>query len=137
VENSPPRSIKTMLLVDDNDDVRVLAKWYFDSLGYIVDTARSAEEALSRFDPRTHDLVLTDNSMLKMTGAEMSHVVKMRSPSTLVIMFTANPPVDRSCIDAMIQKPAGLLDVKEAMDQLFAKQQSSVLASSQPPKAAK
>ncbi len=109
-----------MLLVDDNDDLRVLAKWFFDSLGFIVDTARSAEEALSRFDPKTHDLVLTDNSMVKMSGAELSHVVKMRSPATWVVMFTANPPQNRSSIDALIQKPASLLDVKDAMDRLLA-----------------
>jgi CheY-like chemotaxis protein len=116
--------VKTMLLVDDNDDVRVLAKWFFDSLGYIVDTARSAEEALARFDPKTHDLILTDNSMPKMSGAELSHVIKMRSPSTRVVMFTANPPQDRSCIDALVQKPAGLLDVKDAMDKLLAKEKT-------------
>ena len=113
-----------MLLVDDNDDVRVLAKWFFDSMGYIVDTARSAQEALARFDPKAHDLILTDNSMPTMSGAELAHVVKMRSPSTLVVMFTANPPEDRSCIDALIQKPAGLLDVKDAMDKLLAKEKS-------------
>ena len=121
MKNPPPYHVRTMLLVDDNDDVRVLAKWFFDSMGYIVDTARSAEEALSRFDPKAYDVILTDNTMLKISGEELSHIVKMRSPSTLVVMFTANPPEDRSCIDALIQKPAGLLDVKEAMDKLLAK----------------
>jgi len=123
VENVP-HHLKTILLVDDNDDLRVLAKWFFDSLGYIVDTAPSAEVALSRFDPKTHDLILTDNSMVKMSGAELSHVIKMRSPSTLVVMFTANPPQDRSCIDALIQKPASLLDVKNAMDKLLANEKA-------------
>ena len=118
----PP--VKTILLVDDNDDVRVLTKWFFDNVGFVVDSARSAEEALSRFDPRTHDLILTDNSMSGMTGAELAHVIKMRSPSTLIVMFTGNPPTDHSCIDALIPKPASLLDVKEAMDRLLATRQT-------------
>jgi CheY-like chemotaxis protein len=114
-----PQPIKTILLVDDNDDIRVLAKWFFDNIGYVVETARSAEEALSRFNPNVHDFVLTDNSMPGMTGAELSHVIKMRSSSTPVVMYTANPPPDRSCVDVLIQKPAGLLDVKDAIDRFM------------------
>src|SRR5580692_1039458 len=119
VERSSTPRIRTILLVDDNDDIRVLTKWFFDNVGYVVDTARSAEEALSRFDPKTHDLILTDNSMAGMSGAELAHVIKMRSPSTLIVMFTGNPPQDDSCIDTLIPKPASLLDVKEAMDKLL------------------
>lgn len=119
MEKTATPRIRTILLVDDNDDIRVLTKWFFDNVGYVVDTARSAEEALSRFDPKTHDLILTDNSMTGMSGAELAHVVKMRSPSTLIVMFTGNPPSDESCIDTLIPKPASLLDVKEAMDKLL------------------
>ena len=109
--------------MDDNDDGRVLMKWFLDNFGYVVDSARSAQEALSRFDPKTHDLILTDNSMPGMSGAELAHVVKMRSPSTLIIMFTGNPPEDCSSIDKVIQKPASLLDVKDAIDSLFKKKE--------------
>lgn len=119
VERKATPRIKTILLVDDNDDIRVLTKWFFDNVGYVVDTARSAEEALSRFDPKTHDLILTDNSMSGMSGAELAHVIKMRSASTLIVMFTGNPPEDKSCIDSLIPKPASLLDVKEAVDRLL------------------
>lgn len=119
MERKTSPRIRTILLVDDNDDIRVLTKWFFDNVGYVVDTARSAEEALSRFDPKTHDLILTDNSMSGMSGAELAHVIKMRSPSTLIVMFTGNPPHDKACIDSLIPKPASLLDVKEAMDKLL------------------
>jgi len=33
-----------------------------------------------------------------------------------VIMYTGNPPQDRSCVDLVIPKPAHLLVVKEALD---------------------
>jgi len=51
----------------------------------------------------------------------LAHVIKMRSPSTLIVMFTGNPPQNSSCIDTLIPKPASLLDVKEAMDKLLGK----------------
>jgi CheY-like chemotaxis protein len=115
----PAARVITVLLVDDNDDTRILTKWFLDNFGFVVDSARSAQEALARFDPKTHDVILTDNSMPGMTGQELAHVAKLRSPSTGVVMFTGNPPIDQSCIDRVIAKPASLLDVKEAIDSLM------------------
>ena len=77
----PPAPVKTVLLVDDADEIRVTTKWFLAHFGYLVDSARNAEEALALFDPAIHDLVVTDNGMPGMTGAEMALVIKMRSPS--------------------------------------------------------
>jgi CheY-like chemotaxis protein len=112
-------NIKTVLVVDDNDESRVLMKLFLNTVGYTADSARSAEEALSRFNSKTHDLVLTDNSMPGMTGLEMAHIIKLRSPGTPVIMYTGNPPKDRSCVDFVIPKPAHLLEIKEVIDKWF------------------
>jgi CheY-like chemotaxis protein len=71
------------------------------------------------FDPKLHDLVLTDNSMPGMSGAEMAHVIKLRSPSTPVLMYTGRPPEDQSCLDLVIQRPTHLLKLKEAVDRLL------------------
>ena len=115
-EQNRPR---TVLLVDDKHDSRITLKWFLDTFGYVVQTARSANEALTVFDSSLHDLVLTDNSMPGMTGAEMAHIIKMRSPHTPVLMYTGEPPADRSCLDIIIQKPAPLMELKNALDQLF------------------
>ena len=116
--SSPP--LKTVLLVDDEHDVRVVTRWFLASFGYVVESVRSAEEALALFNPRIHDLVITDNSMPGMTGAEMAQVIKRRSPSTPVMMHTGNPPEDRSALDAVIQRPVHLLTVKEMAERLLA-----------------
>jgi CheY-like chemotaxis protein len=112
-------SVKTILLVDDQDDCRLTTKWFLANFGYAVDSARGAEEALALFDPRVHDLIVTDNSMPGMTGAEMAHIIKMRSPGTPVLMYTALPPEERSCLDAVVQRPTHLLALKEAVDRLL------------------
>lgn len=116
--------MKTVLLVDDNDDTRILTKWFLDSFGYAVDSARNAEEALFRFNPKKHGLILTDNSMPGTTGAELAKRIKERFPSTPVVMYTGNPPQDCSGIDMVILKPTNLLDVKEAIDKLLAVKKS-------------
>ena len=119
-ENLISASPRTILLVDDNDDLRVTTKWFLSNFGFAVESARSAEEALALFDPKTHDMIITDNSMPGMTGVEMAHIIKLRSPSTPVLMCTGRPPEDRSCLDLVIQKPAHMLALKEAVDRLLA-----------------
>jgi two-component system cell cycle sensor histidine kinase/response regulator CckA len=120
VEKTLASRTKTILLVDDQDECRVPTKWFLNNFGFEVDTARNAEEALVLFDPHIHDLVITDYSMPGITGAEMAHIIKLRSPSTLVMMYTGNAPVDRSCLDLVLEKPNHLLVLKETVDGLFA-----------------
>ena len=123
-ENLISASPRTILLVDDNDDLRVTTKWFLSNFGFAVESARSAEEALAMFDPKTHDMIVTDNSMPGMTGVEMAHIIKLRSPSTPVLMCTGRPPEDRSCLDLVIQKPAHMLALKEGVDRLLAQKPS-------------
>ncbi len=112
--------MKTVLLVDDVDDCRVATKWFLTNFGFAVDSVRSAEEALALFDPKIHDVVVTDNSMPGMTGAEMAHIIKLRSPITPVLMCTGKPPGDRACLDLVLERPIHLLTLKEGVDRLLA-----------------
>jgi CheY-like chemotaxis protein len=116
----PAVSHTTVLLVDDIDDSRLTTKWFLASFGYSVDSVRSAEEALALFDSKIHDIVVTDNSMPTMSGAEMAHIIKLRSASTPVLMYTGVAPENLSCLDKVILKPAHLLELKEAIDLLLA-----------------
>ena len=119
--NAPaPTRAKKVLLVDDADGSRIIAKWFLGYFGYAVDSARCAEDALAVFDPKIHDAVITDNSMPGMSGVELARVIKLRSPSTPVIMHTGSLPEDRSCLDMVLQKPSHLLEIKDALDKLLA-----------------
>ena len=121
VPKKPAVPHTTVLLVDDIDDSRLMTKWFLANFGYSVDSARSAEEGLALFDSKIHDIVVTDNSMPAMSGAEMAHVIKLRSASTPVLMYTGEAPKDLSCVDKLIDKPAHLLELKEAIDVLLAR----------------
>ena len=120
VDNTPLGPMKTILLVDDEDESRIRTKWFLTNFGYVVDSAPSAPEALALFDPKIHDVVITDNSMPGMSGVEMAHVIKLRSPSTPVLMYTGMAPDDLSCVDLVIQSPAHMLALKEGVDKLLA-----------------
>jgi DNA-binding NtrC family response regulator len=127
VETTSASRTKTILLVDYNDTCRITTKWFLMNFGYAVDSVPNAEEALALFDPEIHDLVITDNSILGMTGAEMAQVIKMRSPSTPVMMYSGSTPEDRSCLDLVIERPAHILAVKEAVERILAEPQSAAL----------
>lgn len=114
----PP--VRTVLLVDDDHASRITTKWFLGSFGFVVESAGSAEEALSLFDPKVHDLIVTDNSMTGMSGAEMAHVIKMRSSATPVLMCSGRLPEDRSCLDIVLAKPVSLIALKEAVERLAA-----------------
>jgi len=115
-----PSRFRTILLVEDENVCRLTTRWFLANFGYTVVPARSAEEALALFVPEIHDLVLTDNEMAALSGAEMAHIIKLRSPTTPVIMYSGRPPADRSCLDVVIRKPAHLLKLKEAVDEAIA-----------------
>jgi DNA-binding NtrC family response regulator len=118
-EDKAPAQVKTILLVDDRDDCRITTKWFLNIFGYAVDSARNAEEALAVFNPAAHDMVITDNSMPGMSGAEMAHIIKLRSSVTPVVMYTGNPPADVSCLDAVLRRPTHLMALKETIDRLL------------------
>jgi len=121
VESHSDTLNRSILLVDDNADTRLLTKMFLNNFGYEVDSAESAGEALARFNPTQHVLVLTDNSMPGMTGGEMAQVIKQRSPVTPIVMCSGNPPQDTSSIDIVIRKPTYLLAIKDAIDRLVVK----------------
>lgn len=113
--------LRTILLVDDDHGTRILTKWFLNNFGFMVDCTRTAEEALLRFDPRIHDVVITDNAMPGMNGTELAHIIKLRSPATPVLMFSGNPPGDQSCFDFVLQRPAHLMLLKVGIDQVLAR----------------
>jgi len=121
VKDKDDSQLRTILLVDDEPGTRILTKWFLNNFGFTVDPARTAEEALARFDPRVHDLVITDNSMPGMSGVELAHIIKMRSPATPVVMFSGNPPQDHNCLDLVLQRPTHLMLLKEGLDQILAR----------------
>jgi FixJ family two-component response regulator len=116
----PPSSrIQAILLVDGSRATRLITKWFLGCVGCVVHAFAEAEEALAQFDPKIHALVITDNSMPRMTGAELAHIIKLRSPATPVLMYTGALPADRSCLDGFLQKTTPLPVLKDAVDKLL------------------
>jgi len=77
-----------ILVVDDEDDIRLGLKRLASSLGARVETAADGLQALESMEKIPADVVLTDLMMPRMAGAELLVEIKKRSPQTAVVILT-------------------------------------------------
>ncbi|MSR74497.1 MAG: response regulator [Planctomycetes bacterium] len=89
-------SISTILVVDDEPSVRESLAAYFEINGYSVLLAADATAAAELLESNVVDLVFTDISMAGMTGLELLHWIKARSPETEVFMITGSLELDHA-----------------------------------------
>jgi len=83
-----------ILLVEDEENQRRQLQKAAQRRGWICDTASGKEEAKKIFSPTHHQGVITDRDMPDKEGDELVRYIKEQSPTTPVIMYTANPPTD-------------------------------------------
>jgi len=79
-----------VLIVDDEEGILDALKMHLEMDGYLVDTASSAVDAVTKVEnAKSIHILLTDINMPKMDGIELLEKVKAISPTTIVIMITA------------------------------------------------
>jgi PAS domain S-box-containing protein len=79
----------TVLLVDDEELVRMSTADMLTDLGYRIIEAASAEEALGLIERgRTFDLLVTDHLMPGMNGTDLAQIVRARRPGTPTLLVS-------------------------------------------------
>jgi len=86
--------MKTVLIVDDEQDIREALKGVFRDEGFEVKTAGSAEEALKRLDSAPPDLVLLDIWLPGIDGIAALKEIKARHPNLPVIMISGHANIE-------------------------------------------
>ena len=61
----------SILLVDDDDNLRIVTAELLRAGGYTVDTANDGKTGLVLYKSKMHDLVITDLVMFGMSGLEL------------------------------------------------------------------
>ncbi len=101
----------TVLVVEDDPDVRLLITTYLAGAGHTVVSAADGVGGLERFEHGRFDLVVTDLAMPNMPGDRFASSLKRVAPDTPILMLTGfgdmmdtvrdEPPP----VDAVLTKP--------------------------------
>ena len=86
---APKGEGQLILVVEDDDQVRLLVNFLLEELGYAVVTARDANDALSHVSALSHiDLLVTDVGLPGMNGRQLAELFRQDHPSVPVLFMT-------------------------------------------------
>jgi CheY-like chemotaxis protein len=113
------RGVESILLVDDEQALLDVMRQMLERLGYTVVPKSSSVAALEEFraQPDAFDLVITDQTMPKMTGLELSKQLMAIRPDLPVILCTGfsdclTPEKRKAAgIRALVMKPMNMNDI--------------------------
>ncbi len=124
------QKLMKMLLVEDDESNQIALKFLLEKLGYVVDTASSAEMAIELLNfqhfnsKQDYDLVLTDHDMSNLTGIDVIEKSKKISDKTICWLMSGRVTdlMRQMAIDAgavkVFQKPVTFDELKEAFAEL-------------------
>jgi CheY-like chemotaxis protein len=109
----PDAPARRVLLVEDEDTVRELARRMLEETGFAVTAAKDGDEALRRVaeQPKPFDILVTDLVMPGMSGQALAARLRAQSPTTRVLFisgYTEDTVVRKTIAEsgvAFLQKP--------------------------------
>ena len=125
-------AVPCVLVVDDNESMRVALGKSITRRGWRVALAGNGREAMDRLREGDVNLVVADLKLPGMDGIELLKSIKVAAPRTEVVMITAYGSVERA-VESMklgavdfVVKPFQRAVLMEALDRAWAKQCGAV-----------
>jgi signal transduction histidine kinase/ActR/RegA family two-component response regulator len=131
---SLPTRNATILVADDDHDVRDLTAACLESLGYSVLLADSGRSAIETVDSNTLiDLLMIDIAMPEMNGVEAGSTISARRPELPIIYMTGY--VDSSALDGqgqrrLLKKPFTVAELELRVDEALSANDDGARAAS-------
>ena len=119
---------KSILLVDDEENVLASISWFLKQNHFEITTAGGGEEAIAHLRKRRFDLVITDLIMARTDGIAVLKAAKSLSPETGVIILTGHGDVGSAVrtlqlgADDYMQKPCDIDELISKAKRSFEKQ---------------
>ncbi|MCR4290746.1 MAG: response regulator [Candidatus Scalindua sp.] len=116
--------MKTILIVEDDKNQRLLYEQELKRVGYEVVTASDGKEALEKIQEQLPDVVVMDINMPKMDGIEAMGRILSKNKAVPVIINTAYSNYKDSFMswmaDAYVVKSSDLSELKDKIKEVLA-----------------
>jgi putative two-component system response regulator len=119
--------VTRILIVDDEETIRLALRKFLRSRGYEVEIAGSGDHAIDILDKESFALMLCDVRMPGMTGVQVVPLAIRKDPDLAIIMLTAvndaataTEVLSYGASDYLI-KPVELADLQQAVDRALTK----------------
>lgn len=108
------KSVKKLLIVDDDADMRLSLKLALEMAGYVAEIAANGREALAILRQRPADVVITDIFMPDTDGFEIIDAVRRAFPQTKIVVISGGAKLAKReylldaalmDVDAILPKP--------------------------------
>lgn len=115
--------LKTVLIAEDHNDIRLMTKFMVESFGYSVIEARDGYEALEEAREQQPDLILMDVAMPLMNGITSASLIRnsVECGQVPIVAVTAYgkeylDKAEEFGFDQVVQKPVVLEQMKAILD---------------------
>jgi DNA-binding NtrC family response regulator len=114
-----------ILVVDDEDALRMVLSSELSSSGYDVTTASDGDEAITVIQNKKFDLILLDIKMPKVDGFEVLKFAKKNFPQVKVIMLTGFADLKNAIeskkhgAEDFVSKPYDLVDLLTTIERVL------------------
>ncbi len=115
---------KKIMVVDDNEHIRLLLKSLLESNGYEVILAEDGLEGMEKLRNETMDLILLDIRLPYVSGIGLIKIAKEHKPGIPIICMTgygASPETiaQEECVEMVFSKPFSNQELLEAIRKLL------------------
>jgi two-component system, NarL family, response regulator LiaR len=122
--------LPTILIIDDDDDIRLTLVDYLTYCGHKVWEASDGDQALALAQTETAEIVLLDVVMPSLSGMELIPQLQMLLPGAAIILLTAYGSIPQA-VEAMrlgvfnyLEKPLHLQQVQAVIEQAWKAKQA-------------
>lgn len=110
--------VQTVLVCDDDEDIRVLVEAVLQEQGFAVRGATTVREAIGVIDRGGIDVVVTDIALPDGSGIEICHAARAAEAHVVAMTATVGPELAEQlepCRAVMLSKPFSLSQLLTAL----------------------
>ena len=126
-EHEPRPGTAHVLVVDDEEDLARMLKREIESFGLRVTAHTSSIDALETFQaqPHTFDLLITDNTMPRMSGLALAREIHRQRPDLPILLISGiaqlSDPAELRAqgVTRLLPKPHSLRELERVIEELL------------------